>query len=247
MPGPEAVEIADRGVAVGRRCLSVVTSSLSRVIWASRRSGCRRPARAEPGLEFLAQVGVGPGAVEGGPVDGGLAGEGLDVALAAGRDVAAQEPVDGGPDPVLVLLALVGADAHYCWAPFWLVAASMAVQDAPGAVVVGLQPCLLCLAGRAEIAEEGLRLAAVLGPDGPVAGVVGGLRAAGGVAHSGERPVGGGGPGELEAKCPGRVGEPVALCGPWRPVACSAGFSVSWAGPAVMAGGTRWADAGVAG
>ncbi len=34
--------------------------------------------------------------------------------------------------------------------------------------------------------------------------------------------------------------EPVALCGPWRPVACSAGFSVSRAGPAVMAGGTRW-------
>ena len=37
---------------------------------------------------------------------------------------------------------------------------------------------------------------------------------------------------------PRAVKEPVALCGPWRPVACSAGFSVSWAGPAVMAGGT---------
>ena len=85
-------------------------------------------AGLEPGLEFLAEVGVGPGAVEGGPVDGCLAGEGLDVALAAGRDVAGEEPVDGGPDPGLVLLALVGADAHYCWAPFWPAAVSISVR-----------------------------------------------------------------------------------------------------------------------
>ena len=48
----------------------------------------------EPGLEFLAQAGVGTGAVEGGAVDAGFAGEGLDIAFAAGRDVAA---AGGGP------------------------------------------------------------------------------------------------------------------------------------------------------
>jgi hypothetical protein len=42
-----------------------------------------------------------------------------------------------------------------------------------------LQACPLGLAGGAEAAEEGLGLLGVLDPDGPVAGVVGGLRAAG--------------------------------------------------------------------
>jgi hypothetical protein len=70
-------------------------------------------------------------------------------------------------------------------------------------VVVGLQSCSLGLAGRAETAEEGLGLLGVLDPDGPVAGVVGGLRAAGGVTHSDEGLVRGGGSGELEAERPG--------------------------------------------
>ena len=87
------------------------------------------------------------------------------------------------------------------------------VQDAHCPVMVGLQSCPLGLAGRAEVAEEGLGLLGVLGPDGPVAGVVGGLVAAGGVAHSDEGLVGGGGPGEPEAERPGRVGEPAL----WRP------------------------------
>ena len=39
-----------------------------------------------------------------------------------------EEPVDGGPDPGLVLLALAGADAHYCWAPFWPAAVSISVR-----------------------------------------------------------------------------------------------------------------------
>src|SRR5579859_6402274 len=69
------------------------------------------------------------------------------------------------------------------------------VQDAHCPVVVGLQSCSLGLAGRAEGAEEGLGLLGVLGPDGPVAGVVGGLRAAGGVAHADEGLIGGGGSG----------------------------------------------------
>jgi hypothetical protein len=43
----------------------------------------------EPILELFAQVSVGPVAVEGGAVDSGFAGEGLDVAFAAGRDLAA--------------------------------------------------------------------------------------------------------------------------------------------------------------
>jgi hypothetical protein len=41
---------------------------------------------AEASLEFFAQVRVGAAAVEGGAVDSCLAGEGLDVAPAAGRD-----------------------------------------------------------------------------------------------------------------------------------------------------------------
>src|SRR6266851_4499144 len=72
------------------------------------------------------------------------------------------------------------------------------VQDAQCPVVVGLQSCPVGLAGRAEAAEECLGLLCVLCPDWPVAGVVGGLRAAGGVAHSGQRFVSGGGSGELE-------------------------------------------------
>jgi hypothetical protein len=47
-----------------------------------------------------------------------------------------------------------------------------------------------------------------------VAGVVGGLRAARGVAHSGQRLVGGGGAGQPEAQRAGRVGEPAVVRGP---------------------------------
>jgi len=36
--------------------------------------------------------------------------------------------VDGGPDAGLVLLALLGTDAHYCCSPFSLTAASIAVR-----------------------------------------------------------------------------------------------------------------------
>ena len=59
----------------------------------------------EPGLELFAEVGVGACAVEGGAVDAGFAGEGLDVAFAAGWQVAVQEPVHGGADFGLVVVA----------------------------------------------------------------------------------------------------------------------------------------------
>jgi hypothetical protein len=57
-------------------------------------------------------MGVGPGAVEGGTVHGRFAGEGLDVAFAAGRDLAAEELAHDDADPGLVPLALFCADAH---------------------------------------------------------------------------------------------------------------------------------------
>src|SRR5207344_2857947 len=60
---------------------------------------------------------------------------------------------------------------------------------------------------------ERLRVLGVLGPDGPVAGVVGGLRAAGRVAHSDKGLIAGLVAGEPEAKCPGRVGEPAVVRG----------------------------------
>ena len=53
----------------------------------------------------------------------------------------------------------------------------------------------------------------VLGPDGPVAGVVGGVRAAGRVAHPGQWPVGVRGAGEFQAERAGRVGEPAVVRG----------------------------------
>src|SRR6202040_3108336 len=55
---------------------------------------------------------VGASAVEGGAVEAGLAGQGLDVAAAADGDVAAEEPVHGGADTAFFLGSLVGADAH---------------------------------------------------------------------------------------------------------------------------------------
>ncbi|MYR83348.1 hypothetical protein K7395_00105 [Streptomyces filamentosus] len=45
--------------------------------------------RLESSFELDAEVSVGAGAVERGAVDGGLAGEGLDVTFSAGRDLAA--------------------------------------------------------------------------------------------------------------------------------------------------------------
>jgi hypothetical protein len=85
------------------------------------------------------------------------------------------------------------------------------VQDAQGAVVVGLQACMFGLAGGAEAAEEGLGLLGVFGPDGPVAGVVGGLRSAGRVTHAGQGPVGVRGAGEFQTERSGRVGEPAVV------------------------------------
>lgn len=97
-------------------------------------------------LEFGAQVRIGATAVERGAVDAEFTGEGLDVASAAGRDVAAQEPVGSGANAVLVGGTLIGGDPHVtpdCPGA----AASMASQDAQRPVVVGLQSCPFGLAG----------------------------------------------------------------------------------------------------
>ena len=63
-------------------------------------------------LELLAKVGVGTAPVEGGAINGGRGGQGLDVAFPTGWDVTAQEPVDGVPDPGFVVLALLSAESH---------------------------------------------------------------------------------------------------------------------------------------
>ena len=67
------------------------------------------------------------------------------------------------------------------------------------------------LAGGAELPDERLSACGVFGPDGAVAGVMRRLRAAGGVTHPDQRPVAGGGAGQLEAECPGGVGEPAVV------------------------------------
>lgn len=97
------------------RCLSIWISSLSRVTWASRGSATWPAALGEALLEVAFQVGVS--AVEGGAGDPGGAGECLDVAPAAGRHVAAQEPVGGSADAGLGLLALLPGQRHV--SPSW--------------------------------------------------------------------------------------------------------------------------------
>src|SRR6266581_8272456 len=66
----------------------------------------------EPLFELGAEVGVGAAAVEGGAVDAGRDGEGLDVAFPAGRDAAVQEPGHGCPDLRLVVRELLPAEPH---------------------------------------------------------------------------------------------------------------------------------------
>jgi hypothetical protein len=83
-------------------------------------------------------------------------------------------------------------------------------DDPAGTVVLGGQALLLA-DGNAGVAEENLGRLGAAGPDIAVLRVEGGLRAAGCVAHSGQRLVGGGRAGEFEAERLGRVGEPVAL------------------------------------
>jgi hypothetical protein len=80
-------------------------------------------------LELGSQVGVGPVAVEGRAVDAGFAGQGLDVAVAAGRDLAAQEPVHRRPDAVVVLGSLGRADSlGVSWSDGGVVAASISAM-----------------------------------------------------------------------------------------------------------------------
>jgi hypothetical protein len=83
----------------------------------------------KPSFKLFAQVGVGSVAVEGGAVDACFAGQGLDVAVAAGRDLTAQEPVHRCPDAVVVLGALGRADSHgVSWSDGGVVAASISAM-----------------------------------------------------------------------------------------------------------------------
>jgi len=56
-------------------------------------------------------------------------------------------------------------------------------ENAAGPVMLALQSGLFGFAGGTQLAEEGLGPGGVVGPDGSMAGVVGGLRAARGVTH----------------------------------------------------------------
>jgi len=111
----EVTQIGDRVVAVGKtlpeRGDLVLEAGDLCVTAVGEVAGLL--AGLEPGLELLAEMVVGPGAVEGGTVHGCFAGEGFDVTFAAGRDLAAEELVHDGPDPGLVPLALFCADAHF--------------------------------------------------------------------------------------------------------------------------------------
>src|SRR6202011_3495309 len=83
-------------------------------------------------------------------------------------------------------------------------------EDTSGAVVIGLQAGLFGLAGGAEADQERLGGGGPVGPDGAVAGVVGGLGAAGRVAHAGQWLVGVGCAGQFEAQRPRGGAEPAA-------------------------------------
>jgi hypothetical protein len=85
------------------------------------------------------------------------------------------------------------------------------INDALGAVEFGLEAGSLGGPGAAERADEGGGAGDGVCPDGPVAGVMGGLRAACRVAHSSQGLVGGGGSGHLQAERAGGVGEPAVV------------------------------------
>src|SRR5712692_256573 len=68
--------------------------------------------RLEAPFEIFAQGRVGTAAVERGPVDSCEVGQGLDVAPAAGWDVAGDQLVGGGADLLLVEQALPGRQSH---------------------------------------------------------------------------------------------------------------------------------------
>ena len=206
---PELLEVAEGGVAVGELlpefvvvCFEPGYLGVSRV-----GGGSARAERGEPPLEFFFQVRVAP--VERCAGDPGLAGQGGDVAFPVWRDVAAQEGVGGCPDPLLGLASLFSAGPH--GRLLSLPRRVDGVQDALGAVEFGLEAGPLGCPGPAERADERGGAGDGVRPDGPVAGMVGGLRAAGRVAHSGQRLAGGGGSGHLQAERPGRVGEPAVV------------------------------------
>jgi hypothetical protein len=101
-----AFEVSDAG---SQRRVVVGEPGYARVARIGACSG--GPQSGQSLLELLFEVGVG--AVERGAGDTGFDGEGLDVALASGRDGAVEQAVGCGADPGFGLLALVFADSHF--------------------------------------------------------------------------------------------------------------------------------------
>ncbi len=64
-------------------------------------------------------------------------------------------------------------------------------DDVVGLLGLDCESRLLGLLGPADLADEDLAAGGGRHPDGPVAGLVGGLRASSGVTHPGERTLGG--------------------------------------------------------
>ena len=101
-----------------------------------------------------------------------------------------QEPVDGGPDAVLV----VGCAGRQLILMLLVLGCAGCGGGVDAGDDAGRRGRSRLAGGRVSVVRVGpswprkvLVLFGVLGPDGPVAGVVGGLRAAGGVTHPGQR------------------------------------------------------------
>lgn len=75
-------------------------------------------------------------------------------------------------------------------------------EDVLAAGKIGFQAFAFGSVSAAEVAQEDLGCCLVLGSDGSMAGVVGGLRAARGVAHPDQRLLGVRSLGELQTECP---------------------------------------------
>ncbi|MER7540108.1 hypothetical protein ABTX77_35815 [Streptomyces sp. NPDC097704] len=96
------------GEFAGEPLVEVPQSSDAGLAGIGLMAGC--PGGCPPLLELVLQV--APGSIEGCAGDARLAGERLDVAGAAGRNLPGQQPVDGGADAPLDLVALLVAQCH---------------------------------------------------------------------------------------------------------------------------------------
>src|SRR2546428_5596862 len=137
--------------------------------------------RLEAAFEVFAQGGVGAAAVERGPVDSGEAGQGLDVAPAAGRDVAGDQLVGGGADLLFVEQALPGRQSHGPSSPAGSEAVSPVAASMPAmtASARSRSPCRRARSGRRGgpgVAGEGGGGSGGSGPSGGGGGGGGAFR-----------------------------------------------------------------------